>query len=217
MSSNFTKDSTAGEVAAYYSSNIANKVILTTGVSPGGLGAFFAEAIVAQNPKLLILAGRDASKIQETADSISKAHPNVNTRALVLDLSDLKQVWTAAKEVLSYEEDINVLVNNAAVMASPYGTTKDGLEMQFGTGHVGHFFFTNLILAVKGRIVNITSDGHRLSPIRFDDWGFSVSLNRENGGFILAVPILTVLYRMAKLTTNGRHMGKPRRPTCYSP
>ncbi|KAF2430393.1 NAD(P)-binding protein [Tothia fuscella] len=177
MTSIFAKESEAKDVAAHYAPQIANKVILTTGVSPGGLGAFFVETIAAQKPKLLILAGRDTTKTQETADAIAKAHPNVKTRNLKLDLSDQKQIWEAAKEVLGYEENIDVLVNNAAVMACPYSKTKDGLEMQFGTGHIGHFLFTNMILKkvleVKGRVINVSSDGHRFSPIRFDDWGFS--------------------------------------------
>jgi len=172
----FTRDSTAEEVAKHYAPQIKDKVILTTGVSPGGLGAYFVETIAAHQPKLLILAGRDTTKTQQTADAISKANPGVKTRNLKLDLSDLKQVWEAATEVLGYEEDIDVLVNNAAVMACPYATTKEGLEMQFGTGHVGHFLFTNAILekvlAAKGRVVNVSSDGHRLSPIRWNDWGF---------------------------------------------
>jgi len=180
MASHFTRDSTAEDVATYYSSQIAGKVILTTGVSPSGLGANFVETIAAHNPKLLILAGRDTTKTQQTADAIAKAYPNVKTRILELDLGSLKQVWSAAKVVLAYEEDIDVLVNNAAVMACPYSQTTDGLELQFGTGHVGHFLFTNLtlskILKVKGRVVNVSSDGHRLSPVRFDDCGFSVSV-----------------------------------------
>jgi NAD(P)-dependent dehydrogenase (short-subunit alcohol dehydrogenase family) len=179
MSPNFTPESTAEEVAQYYSSQIRNKVILTTGVSPGGLGAYFVETIAAHKPRLLILAGRSTVKSQETAAAIAKAHPEVETRSLELDLSDLKGVWKAAQEVLGYVENIDVLVNNAAVMATPYMKTKDGLEIQFGTGHIGHFLFTNLILskilAVKGRVVSVSSDAHRLSAIKFDDWGFSVS------------------------------------------
>lgn len=183
MSSNFTKKSTAEEVAEAYSSFIKGKVILTTGVSPKGLGAYFAESIAAHSPKLLILAGRSPEKTQETADAIAKAHPIVKTRVLELDLANLKQIWSAASEVLKWDDvpALDLLMNNAAVMACPYKKTVDGIEMQFGTGHVGHFLFTNLILkkilAAKGRIVNVSSDGHRLSGIRWDDLGFQVSIS----------------------------------------
>lgn len=172
-------ESTAEEVAAYYAPQIKDKVILTTGVSPGGLGAYFVQTIAAYKPKLLILAARDESKIKETAAAIAKEYPDIPTRNLVLDLGDLKQVWGAAKEVLAYEEDIDVLVNSAAVMACPYAKTVDGLELQFGTNHVGHFLFTNAILEkilrVKGRVVNVSSAGHRFGGVGFDDVGFSVS------------------------------------------
>ena len=171
-------DTTAEEVAEFFKDRINGKVILTTGVSPNSLGAYYVETIAAHNPGLLILAGRDVSKTQKTINAIKKAHPNVPVRFLKLNLADQSQVREAAKEVNAYEENIDVLMNNAAVMACPYMTTKDGIEMQFGTGHVGHFLFTNLILpkvmasGPHPRIINVSSAGHRTSPIRFDDWDF---------------------------------------------
>jgi len=171
-------DTKAEEVAEFFKDRINGKVILTTGVSPNSLGAYYVETIAAHDPKLLILAGRDVSKVQKTIDAIKKAHPNVSVRFLKLDLADQSQVREAAKEVNGYEENIDILMNNAAVMACPYMTTKDGIEMQFGTGHIGHFLFTNLILpkilasGPHPRIVNVSSAGHRSSPMRFDDWNF---------------------------------------------
>lgn len=175
----FGFDTRAEEVAEYFKDRINGKVILTTGVSPNSLGAYYAQTVAAHNPKLLILAGRDTAKLQETADAINKAHPNVPVRLLKLDLGDMSQVREAAKEVNGYSENIDILMNNAAVMACPYMTTKDGLEMQFGTGHIGHFLFTNLILQKllasgdHSRVINVSSSGHRTSQIRFDDWDFS--------------------------------------------
>ncbi|TFK78017.1 NAD(P)-binding protein, partial [Polyporus arcularius HHB13444] len=72
---------------------------------------------------------------------------------------------------------IDVLVNNAGIMATPYGKTVDGIESQFGTNHIGHFLFTNLIIpklleSKQGRVVNVSSNGHRLSDIRWDDFNF---------------------------------------------
>ncbi|TLD23465.1 short-chain dehydrogenase [Venturia nashicola] len=169
--------STAEELSAFYAPQIKDKVILTTGISPGSLGAHFVQTIAAYKPKLLILAARSPSNIQETAAAIAKAHPDVPTRHLVLDLGDLKQVWSAAREILEYEEEIDVLVNSAAVMACPYTKTVDGLELQFGTNHIGHFLFTNAILSkilkVKGRVINVSSAGHRFGGVRFDDVGFN--------------------------------------------
>jgi NAD(P)-dependent dehydrogenase (short-subunit alcohol dehydrogenase family) len=176
--SQFNSESTADEVATIYSSVIKDKVILTTGVSTKSLGAAFVQTLAAHSPKLLILAGRTENKLQQTANAIKAKYPNASTRILILDLADQKQIHKAAAEVLAYPENIDVLMNNAGIMAAPYSTTKDGLESQFGTNHIGHFLFTSLILpkvlaAPHPRIVNITSAGHRFSPVRFDDPGFS--------------------------------------------
>jgi NAD(P)-dependent dehydrogenase (short-subunit alcohol dehydrogenase family) len=174
----FNSKSTANEVASAYASSIENKVILTTGVSPGSLGAVYVQTLAAYSPKLLILAGRSETKLQQTADAIKAAFPNVSTRLLILDLADQKQIRKAGAEVLSYSENIDILMNNAGIMAAPYSTTKDGLEAQFGANHIGHFLFTTIILpkilaTPHPRIVNVTSDGHRLSKLRFDDLDFS--------------------------------------------
>ncbi|KAH7095286.1 hypothetical protein FB567DRAFT_25629 [Paraphoma chrysanthemicola] len=170
----------ASKIAADNASSIAGKIVLTTGVTQGGLGATFVEEIAKHKPALLILAGRSASKVQATVDKL-KATPesaDVETRILVLDLASQEQVRTAAKEVLAYPEDhIDVVVNSAGIMAGKYQKTVDGLEAQFGSNHIGHFLFTNLImpkiLASKSpRIVNVSSDGHRAGGIRFDDPNF---------------------------------------------
>jgi NAD(P)-dependent dehydrogenase (short-subunit alcohol dehydrogenase family) len=98
-----------------------------------------------------------------------------------MDLGSLKSIRKAAEEVQSWNDiTIDVLINNAAVMACPYATTEDGFESQFGVGHLGHFLFTNLLLEGGkirdgGRIVNVSSDGHRLGEVHFDDIGFNVS------------------------------------------
>ncbi|KAI4691582.1 hypothetical protein J4E81_007108 [Alternaria sp. BMP 2799] len=170
----------ASTIAADNASNIAGKIVLTTGVTQGGLGATFVEEIAKHNPALLILAGRSPSKVQATFDKIkfNPASANVEVRILTLDLASQKQVREAANEVLAYPEShIDVVVNSAGIMKGPYRTTADGIENQFGCNHVGHFLFTNLIMpklldAKAPRIVNISSDGHRFSGVRFDDPNF---------------------------------------------
>lgn len=183
----YNTNTTADVVVRDLASQITGKVVLTTGVSPGGLGAFFVQQIAAANPALLILAGRNPSKTKATADALAKANPKVKTRILQLDLDSLKKVRKAAAEVNSWANvpAIDVLVNNAAIMACDYGKTEDGIEQQFAVGHIGPFLFTNLImkkiLAAKApRVVNVSSDGHRLSAIRWPDIGFSVSRGFPN-------------------------------------
>ena len=108
----------------------------------------------------------------------------------------------------------------------PYEQTPEGIELQFGANHIGHFLFTNLIMEKLigtrrnetgriARVVNVASDGYRLGPVRFDDWNFDVAL-----------PILLLLWwekwmltsnRMATLTIRGTHMDSPRLQIYYSP
>ncbi|PYH96847.1 short-chain dehydrogenase [Aspergillus ellipticus CBS 707.79] len=182
----YNAQTTADEVARDCQSSIAHKTILITGVSPGGLGAEFAKVIAAYSPSLIILATRDIRKAQETETEIKRiASPSVATRVLELDLSSQAQIRSAAKEVLAYEEHIDVLVNNAGVMAPPFMLFDDGVESQFAINHVGHFLFTNLIMSKlvapgrTGRVVNVSSNGHQLGPVRFHDWNFDEGRNYD--------------------------------------
>lgn len=166
------------EVAKYLTNEIKGKVVLVTGVTQGGIGADFARAITEHsNPALVILAGRQHAKGVETQEVLKKVNPSVETRILDIDLGDMASVRKAAEEVNNYKENIDVLVNNAAVMAAPWAKTVDGIESQWGIGHIGHFLFTNLIMGKllaneKCRIVNVSSRGHRMGGVRFDDYNF---------------------------------------------
>lgn len=100
-----------------------------------------------------------------------------------LDLSSLETVRTAAKEVNGWIDvpNIDVLVNNAGIMAVPYSLTVDEYESQLATNHLGPFLFTNLIMAKilassTPRIVMVSSDGHDLCPMRFYDYHFRVGV-----------------------------------------
>ncbi|KAK0126724.1 hypothetical protein ONS95_008304 [Cadophora gregata] len=105
--------------------------------------------------------------------------------SITIDLSSHRSVRTAAKEILSQAPKIDILINNAAVNVQSYEKTEQGIEMHFGTNHTGLFLLTNLLLPSliaaaasssskpgQTRIVNLTSAGHRLSPIRFSDCNF---------------------------------------------
>ena len=178
----YDTQSTADELVKDYASEIKDKVILVTGASPNGLGAFFVKHIAVANPRLVILAGRNPTKMQATSDAVTKINPNVQTRTLQLDLESIRQIKEAGATVNGWADvpHIDVLVNNAGVMACEYAKTEDGLERQFAAGHVGPFLFTNLIMSKilassAPRIVNVSSEGHRLSAMRWGDIGFAVS------------------------------------------
>ncbi|KAL2176434.1 uncharacterized protein P884DRAFT_278517 [Thermothelomyces heterothallicus CBS 202.75] len=173
-------ETTGSQLVQELAPHIRGKVILTTGVSPNSLGAEFVRAIAVAGPALLILAGRDLAKVRQTADAVAAARPDVRTRLLALDLASLSAVRAAAAELNAWADvpAIDVLVNSAGIMAlHRYETTADGFERQFGTNHLGHFLFTNLIIskllaAPAPRVVSVSSAGHRLSSIRWGDLDF---------------------------------------------
>lgn len=182
----YTSKTTASELVSELAAEIKGKTILVTGPSPGSIGAVFAEAVAQAGPALVILAGRNPAKIQPVADNIKQTKPEVEVRILTLNLGSLADVRKAASEVNSWDDlpAIDVLLNNAGIMAANYATSPDGIESQFATNHIGVFLFTNLIikkiLAAKNpRIVNVSSSGHHMSPIRFHDYNFDVCSLRK--------------------------------------
>ncbi|KAL4922425.1 hypothetical protein BDW62DRAFT_207707 [Aspergillus aurantiobrunneus] len=179
MAHPYNETTTAEELVDHLSPEIKGKVILTTGPSPTSIGATFVETIARAQPSLIILAGRNTGKLQKTADAISRERPQVPFRLLQLDLGSLAAVRDAAAKVMSWDDvpRIDVLVNNAGIMGTKFGLSPDGFENQFATNHLGHFLFTNLIIdkvlaSFSPRVVNVSSDGHRLSPIRWGDYNF---------------------------------------------
>jgi len=157
--------------------------VLITGVSPKSLGESIALSVALQKPALLILASRTRSKIDAVAAKIKDAMPDVLLKAVLVDLSSQESVRQAAEEVNSLTNEIDVLINNAGITVPEHRFTKEGIELQFGTNHIGPFLFTNLLMdkirkAAKEstpgatRIVNVSSAGHNISPIRFSDYNF---------------------------------------------
>jgi NAD(P)-dependent dehydrogenase (short-subunit alcohol dehydrogenase family) len=179
----FDQETTATEAADAFGDNIRNRTLVIVGVSPKSLGESFAHAVARHSPHLLILASRSADRLEQVANAILEKAPKVKIELVVINLADQQSIRRAAEEVLLKTDSIDLLINNAAINPREHEFTRDGIEMQFGTNHVGHFLFTNLVLsrlkqAAKGspigitRIINVTSQGHRLSPIRFHDYNF---------------------------------------------
>ncbi|KAJ6781787.1 hypothetical protein PWT90_10251 [Aphanocladium album] len=145
-----TYQATGQEMFTKYHGEIQGKVVLTIGVSPGGLGAHFLRTIAEAEPALLILAGRDTLKAQATADEIREIYPN---------------------------QKMKFLLNNAGIMAVPFSLSADGYESQFASNHLGHFLFTNLIMpkilaSATPRAVTVSSGAHRFGAVRFADLNF---------------------------------------------
>jgi NAD(P)-dependent dehydrogenase (short-subunit alcohol dehydrogenase family) len=123
------------------------------------------------------LAARDVEKAGAARDRILAAVPGAELEIRELDLADLASVRAFAEQFLADHERLDVLIDNAGVMACPQGTTADGIELQFGTNHVGHFLLTTLLAPVlvksaPSRVVVLSSAGHRRSDVDLEDYNF---------------------------------------------
>src|SRR5579862_181095 len=144
---------------------------LITGTNTG-IGRATAAALAARGGRV-ILAARSQDKTMPVVHELRARFPNTELEFLLLDLADLASVRNAAATVLSTGRPLDVLINNAGLAAAER-TTKDGFEITFGTNHVGHFALTEMLLplltaAPQGRIVHVSSEGHRKATgIPFD-------------------------------------------------
>lgn len=139
---------------------------LVTGVSVGGLGHHTCLEL-ARRGATVVLAGRSRDRLDETAAAIRAEVPGADLATLVVDLADLASVRAAAAEAERLGP-LDLLVNNAGVMAPPYRRTADGLELQMATNHFGPFLLTGLLLpqlaaGTGGRVVAVASQLHRLA------------------------------------------------------
>ncbi|KAK5124643.1 hypothetical protein LTR85_001356 [Meristemomyces frigidus] len=155
--------------------------IIITGCS-AGLGIETARALHATGAKLFLTV-RNKEKGEAVIRDILRTSPGKGSIELILmDLSDLSSVKAAAADFLSRSERLNVLIENAGVVACAESKTVDGFEMQMGTNHFGHFLFFQLLKPTllkssrsrfQSRVVKVSSSGHRVSPIRFHDMNFA--------------------------------------------
>jgi len=140
------------------------RTALVTGVSVGGLGHYTALELARAGARV-VLAGRNPDRLAETATTIREEVPDALLERLVVDLADLSSVRSAAAEAAAYGS-LDLLVNNAGIMATPYRRTVDGFESQLATNHFGPFLLTGLLLpqvATGGRVVTVSSLMHRFA------------------------------------------------------
>ncbi|XP_040986171.1 short-chain dehydrogenase TIC 32, chloroplastic-like [Juglans microcarpa x Juglans regia] len=159
---------------------------IVTGAS-SGLGAETTR-ILALRAVHVIMAVRNMDAGRNAKEEILKEIPNAKIDVMELDLSSMGSVRKFASDYTELGLPLNILINNAGVMASPFMLSQDNIELQFATNHLGHFLLTNLLLETmkktaheskkEGRIVNLASEGHRFTyheGIRFD------KINDESG------------------------------------
>ena len=161
----FDVDTTTDQVVAGL--DLSGRTVVVTGAT-SGRGKETARALASAGAAVVV-CGRDDAKGAAVVGEIGGA-----TTYQHLDLADLDGTRTGADELLSRIERLDVLVNNAGVMACPLSRTTDGFEMQFGTNHLGHFLLTARLLpllaaSAPSRIVNLSSQGHLIAGVDLDD------------------------------------------------
>ncbi|KAI0967164.1 hypothetical protein F4678DRAFT_475388 [Xylaria arbuscula] len=168
-------------VAEEYADRIRGRNIIVTGVAPQGVGEGTAIAFASQRPANLILLSRSKDKMEAIASVIRTSYPGVIVRTVILDLAAQDSIRKAVAEVKSVISTLDILVNNAGCTHRLRQWTAEGIEMQFGVNHIGTFLLTNLLFPLlraaaeqsapgATRIVNLSSHGHMLSPVRFHDY-----------------------------------------------
>ncbi len=173
ITSKFNNRSTAMEVIEGI--NLTGKTAIVTGAS-SGLGVETARALAAAGAEV-ILPVRNLPKGEAVVADIRTSTANQAGYVAELDLADFASIRKFAAEFLSSGKSLHILINNAAIMACPLTRTAQGYEAQIATNHLGHFLLTNLLIpalekSAPARIVSLSSLGHRLSPIVFEDIHF---------------------------------------------
>src|ERR1700746_1074968 len=173
MANVFGATSTTDEVLSGV--KLHGKRILVTGVS-AGIGVETARSLAAHGGHV-VGAARDLAKAEAATAQVRKdaAQNGGSFEVIELDLGSLKSVRACADELLARGEAFDVVIANAGVMATPFGHTVDGFETQFGTNHLGHFVLVNRIASLiraGGRVINLSSAGHRYSNVDLQDPNF---------------------------------------------
>jgi NAD(P)-dependent dehydrogenase (short-subunit alcohol dehydrogenase family) len=150
----------------------AGRVAVVTGAN-SGLGLVTARELTRAGAEVII-ACRNTAKGDQAAAGIRSAVPGASLSVMALDLADLASVRGFAARLSGEHSTVDLLINNAGIMAPPRQKTRDGFESQFGTNHLGHFALTGLLLenllsARQPRVVTLSSGAHRMGKIHFDD------------------------------------------------
>lgn len=149
-----------------------NKTVIITGAN-SGIGFEAAKTLAAKGAHV-IMAARNKEKGQAAINDIMLENESAKVKLMQLDLADLRSVREFANTFSSQFNHLDLLINNAGVMIPPYGKTKDGFELQFGSNHLGHFALTGLLLPLLkitsgSRVVTLSSIAHRGASIDFNN------------------------------------------------
>ncbi|KAK3765414.1 hypothetical protein RRG08_000337 [Elysia crispata] len=195
---------------------IAGKTVVVTGANTG-IGKETVRDLAMRGGRI-IMACRNTEKGEQAKKEIVEETRSEQIVVKELDLGSLESVQKFAKEFNETESRLDILINNAGVMACPKALTKDGLEMQIGTNHFGHFLLTNLLLdklkaSVPSRIVIVSSLAHTYGKINFEDlnseksYGEFVAYNQSKLANVLHALELSTRLKGTGVTANSLHPG----------
>jgi NAD(P)-dependent dehydrogenase (short-subunit alcohol dehydrogenase family) len=171
--SKFGRSTTALEIVKHL--DLSGKTAVVTG-GTSGIGREMARALAAAGAEV-ILPTRDIEYGSAVADDLITGTGNSKIRIYEMDLADFDSVRRFADNFMTEYPRLEILINNAGVMACPLARTGQGYELQFAINHLGHFLLTAalapaLAASTGCRVVSLSSVAHRLSPVRFDDIHF---------------------------------------------
>jgi len=152
--------------------NLSGRLHVVTGAN-SGLGLAMAHFLAARDASV-VLACRSAANAEKTRQDILRVSPNAELHSMTLDVASLQSVRAFAEAMQRRFTTLDVLINNAGIMATPRAMSPDGFEMQFATNHLGHFALTGLLLPMMrdrrgSRVVAVSSIAARSGRIDFDD------------------------------------------------
>ena len=162
--------------------DLTDKVVVITGAT-NGIGKAAALEIAAYQPKLL-LTYRNKDLADGLISELKEISPNLSVELIYCDFSAQASIRECAKQIISQQENIDVLVNNAGVVNTEYHETSEGIENTFAVNHLGYFLLTNLLLdSMKGsnetRIINVSSAAHSfVKDMNWDDINFKKDFGR---------------------------------------
>lgn len=176
---------TSEQVVATFAPQVKGRIFVITGAGQPSIGSSIATELAKASPNHIRIASRSASTVDPILSAIHEIDPSIRATFVRVDLSDHDSVRRAAHEILAATgPKIDVLINSAGVMAlEEYTVDKQGIELQLSVNHVGHFLLTNLLAPALlsagaqsphgARVVNLSSAGYQISPVRSDDPAFS--------------------------------------------
>lgn len=195
---------------------MVGKVCLVTGAT-SGIGKVTATALAAQGATVLV-AGRNQTKTEDTVRHIIAETRNDSVQYLLADFSDLDQVRELASSFKERHSQLDVLVNSAGAFFNKRRETPYGIELTFLVNHLAPFLLTNLLLdtilsSAPARIVNVSSDAHKVDTMDFDDLGFKQGYSGMKAYARSKLATVLFTYELARrlaasgVTVNALHPG----------